>query len=114
MESEWTVSTLKEYVLALFAEKDRAVVAALASVKESALKNERDMEKRFEGVNEFRAQLADQQRTLMPRAEAELRLKNLEEAQAKRAGFSGGWVIAVAVVGFVSLLIGLFLTLRRV
>lgn len=96
--SEWTVDTLREHVLALFGEKDRAVQ-----------KLETATEKRFEGVNEFRAQLADQQRTLMPRQESELRMNaqdrviddlriRLTTLEGRRAGVVGGWGWAVAVV----------------
>ena len=43
-----------------FAAADKAVDKALG-----------DLEERLRGVNEFRAQMGDQQRTLMPRSEAE-------------------------------------------
>lgn len=48
-----------------------AVNAAMQAAQAAVLKAEMATEKRFEGVNEFRAQLADQARTLMPRAEFE-------------------------------------------
>lgn len=94
--------TLKEYVEALLKKNDEAVRTALAS-----------LDKRLDGMNEFRATLADQARDFMPRSEAELRLKALEEKAAKSSGFSGGWVVAVGVAGFLALIVGLFLTLRR-
>jgi acyl transferase domain-containing protein len=111
--SEWTVDTLHAHVVALFGEKDRAVQ-----------KLETATEKRFEGVNEFRAQLADQQRTLMPRQEAELRLGALDHDQEaleqrlaalenKSRGFSGGWGWAVGVIGLIAIVVSLFLALRR-
>ena len=41
------------------------------AAEQAVFKAETASEKRFEGVNEFRATLGDQQRTLMPRAESE-------------------------------------------
>jgi hypothetical protein len=95
--------TLKEYVLALLRERDEAVRTALAS-----------LDKLLDGMNEFRQTLTDQARGFMPRAEAELRLKALEDQGQKRAGFSGGWAVAVVVVGVVSLVVGLILSLRGI
>jgi hypothetical protein len=54
-----------------FASQDRAMSAALAAAKEAVSVANTANEKRFESVNEFRGQLADIMRTLMPRAEAE-------------------------------------------
>jgi hypothetical protein len=53
-----------------------------AAIKEAVSKAETATERRFEGVNEFRAQLADQTRTLMPRLEAEQKFKSQDEKQA--------------------------------
>jgi ferritin-like metal-binding protein YciE len=61
----------KDAVKEAFAAQKEAINAALASADRAVSKAEIASEKRFEGVNEFRAQLGDQQRTLMPRAEAE-------------------------------------------
>jgi len=49
--------------------------AALASADKATLKAESATEKRFEGVNEFRNTLSDQQRTFMPRSEVEIMIK---------------------------------------
>jgi hypothetical protein len=68
-ESGWTVDTLKEFMTQRFADQDKAVQAALLAAKEAVLKAEVASEKRFESVNEFRGQLADQTATLMPRQE---------------------------------------------
>jgi len=133
--SEWTVDTLREHVFAMFGEKDRAVQAALASQKELATmalensnravaKAETATERRFEGVNEFRETLADQQRTLMPRAEAELQLNTMEKKsievekriaalEARGRGFFSGWGWAVAIVGAVATILGVLLNFKR-
>lgn len=58
--------------------QEKAVNAALTAAKEAVLKAEVAAEKRFESVNEFRATLADQQRSLMPRNEAEIKFNAIE------------------------------------
>jgi hypothetical protein len=50
----------------------------LAAAKEAVAKAEGAAEKRFDSVNEFRATLKDQQTTLMPRSEADVRMKAIE------------------------------------
>jgi hypothetical protein len=52
-----------------FEAADKAVQAALAAAKEATNKFEEANNKRFDSVNEFRAQLADQTATLLPRSE---------------------------------------------
>ena len=59
--------------------QEKAILAALASTKEAIGKKETSDEKRFEAVNEFRGQLADQASTLMSRVEAEARIVALLE-----------------------------------
>lgn len=133
--SEWTVDTLCAHLVAIIAANDKryeqrftdsktavdaalnaaktAVDAALSAAKEAVQKAEGASEKRFEGVNEFRATLADQQRTLMPRSEAELRMRALElqvdtlnKITAERGGQKVGamslwaWIAAVIGIGF--------------
>lgn len=95
-----------------------AVEAALTSAKEAVTKAETAAEKRFEGVNEFRATLADQQRTLLPRVEGELRFVGVEaritklesaqvESTSKRTGGKELWAIIIAVLGAAALIYGL-------
>lgn len=95
---------------ALAAAKE-AVVAALAAADRAVAKAEGASEKRFEGVNEFRAALADQQRTLMPRSEVEVTIKAISERLSalkdtvdartnERRGLTGGWGYAVGAIGF--------------
>lgn len=97
----WTIDTLKTYVDTLFAEREhlntlrygtqekavasalaaqeKAINAALAAASTAVNKAEVAVEKRLEGVNEFRAQLADQQRSLIPRAEADAEFRAMRE-----------------------------------
>lgn len=62
-----------------FTAADRAVQAALESAKEAVTKAETSSEKRFEAVNEFRGQLADQAATLLGRKEADARFSALTD-----------------------------------
>lgn len=64
---------------AAFAAQKEAITAALASADRAVSKAEVASEKRFDSVNEFRNTLADQQRTLMPRSEAELLVRTLSD-----------------------------------
>jgi hypothetical protein len=100
---------------ALTAQK-AAIDAAMASAERAVLKAEIAAEKRFEALNqqvlEFRGQLADQQRTLMPRAEAENRLAAMADKIGVLEGFrtemlskgiakKEGYGVAVGIVGLV-------------
>lgn len=107
MASGWTIDTLKEFFDQRLDSMDRALIAARLDAKEAIQKSDAATEKRFDGVNEFRAQLGDQARTLMPRTEAEQRLDQISEKQLRieaklerQEGKSGGlsaiipWLLA--------------------
>jgi hypothetical protein len=64
---------------AALAAAEKAVAAALAAADRAVAKAEAASERRFDSVNEFRAALNDNTRTLIPRAEAEERFKGLTE-----------------------------------
>lgn len=89
----------------------KAVDAAFAASEKAILKAETAAERRFESVNEFRAQLADQTQTFMPREVAEAKIdevgKKVDDltsrvnvTQGKAAGVSAsvGLMIAVAAI----------------
>ena len=59
--------------------QEKAVAAALAAQKEAVNKSEASYDKRFDAVNEFRAQLSDQGRTFLPRNEADARFAAMAE-----------------------------------
>jgi hypothetical protein len=59
--------------------QEKAVNAALVAADRAVLKAEGAAEKRFDAVNEFRAQLADQATTFLPRAEALVKFEALAE-----------------------------------
>jgi hypothetical protein len=58
---------------------DKAVQAALIAVEKASNKSEQASDKRFESVNEFRSQLADQTANLISRAEYSVQHKALED-----------------------------------
>ncbi len=121
--ASWTVETAMAHVVALMAANDRryeqrfaeqksAVDAALDAASRAVEKAEIAANKRFEGVNEFRGALADQQANLIQRSEVQVMFNALTEKQqasekkvdallSERAGVVGGWGYAAAVLGFV-------------
>lgn len=102
----------KEAVKSALDAQKEAVNAALTAAKEAVTKAEVASEKRFDSVNEFRSTLADQQRSLMPRAEAEIVFKSMSErldkienkiagTEGKGEGIHQGWGWIAAVIGIV-------------
>jgi hypothetical protein len=106
--------SLKDHLLTMMKERDRryterfeaqekSTVYALAAADKAATKAETAIEKRFDSVNELRAMAQDILRTTMPRTEAEIRLKALEDAQKSRSGqdvgLKMGWGWAVGAIG---------------
>jgi len=95
--SGWTVETLRAHLLSelaalfrLLAEMDlryeqryvaqsKALEAALLAAEKAVLKAETAAERRFESVNEFRAQLSDQAGTFIPRSEHGVQMKATED-----------------------------------
>lgn len=98
----------------------RAVDAAFASAKEAVAKAELSAERRFESVNEFRAQLGDQASTFLTRREYEAKhealeaqvnslIKVIERSKGRGAGIGAmyGWIIGAvgAIVGIMTVVI---------
>lgn len=95
---------------------EKAMQAALTAADRAVSKAETAAEKRFDSVNEFRGLVGDQQRTLMPRAEAEMafaghdrRLDAVEKAVATRSGIHAGWGYAVGAIGLFVAIIAMFM-----
>jgi hypothetical protein len=114
----------REAVAAALAAQEKAVAAALAAADRAVAKAETAAEKRFESVNEFRSALADNFRTLMPRAEAEAAMKTVNEkidiltsrvnARDERSNtWASGWGLIVGIVGVVSAVIAIVFALTR-
>ena len=102
---------------------EKAVSTAMASADRAVLKAENAAEKRFEGVNEFRATLADQAARLMPRQESEVSLAAMREKidaalirvntiEASKHGATDNTKMLLAALGSALAVAGLFLALR--
>jgi hypothetical protein len=99
------------------------VALALAASDKAVQKAEVANEKRFDSVNEFRAQLTDQAATFMPRHEAEARWNGLAEkiddlkerlgaTVGRSAGLAAGWGYMVASVGLAAAVVGIIVATR--
>lgn len=91
------VAHLRELTDQRFEATDKAMSAALAAAQAAVTKAEVANEKRFESVNEFRAQLADQTRDLLTRREYEAnhaalmrRMEVVEKIAARDSGMAAG------------------------
>ncbi len=90
---------IKDYIDALLEERRNQVDAAL-----------RAMEKRLDGMNEFRAALENQGKTLLPRAEFEARMDAMKEDRTGAARYGITTVLAVvAVLASVGAIVALLL-----
>lgn len=114
---------------------ERAVATALLAAEKAVNKAELAANARFEAVNEFRAQLADQAATFMPRTESIQRHEqNAEKVAALEArhsadvglinsrldltagrgiGIEKGWSLLVGLAGLVGGVIAIIITLAR-
>ncbi len=127
--SGWTVDTLRAHLTsaiegndrryaAHFAAQEVAMSAALAAAEKAVLKAEMASERRFEAVNEFRAQLADQAATFIPRIEAEARIarntedltslaSRLDRYEGRSGGLSDSWGYLVGAAGIAGAVVAL-------
>lgn len=116
----WSVENLREYLDIRLKEKDLrdqqrfdaqslAISSALQAAKEAVNKAEAANERRFEGVNEFRATLGDYQARLLPRAEYDTAHQAMEDkintlssrvdkAEGNKSGIVAGWQYLVGAV----------------
>lgn len=115
-------TTIKNVEVA-FAAAERAVNTAMIAQEKANLKTETAYEKRFESVNEFRGQLADQAAMLMTRAEADAKFASLVEkvealtgrinvGTGRSAGLSQGWGFLVGAVGVIAAAVGVVIGLQ--
>lgn len=70
---------LKVYIDQRFSDQDKAVQATLLAAEKAVTKAEISSDKRFDAVNEFRAQLTDQTATFITRAEYEAQHAALQD-----------------------------------
>jgi len=112
------LENLEKAMNAKFESVTQATNSALAAADKAINKSDIAVEKRLDSVNEFRAALTDQQRTLMPRSEVEILIKGVESKtdsnekriitlESKGVGIGQGWGIAVGVIGLVAAVIAI-------
>lgn len=113
----WVEGTVKNisgraHIMALLSEKDKrdeqrfqankeAINAALLAAEKAVAKAEAAAEKRFEGVNEFRAQLADQARTLASSEKLDLVIQRIDRMEASQNTHTGRTSGLNAAAGYV-------------
>jgi hypothetical protein len=140
MPPDWDFLTLKEYFDTILDERINAYNKQIEATKEhfNVILNERNeklnllfeqmnravskaeaaTERRFEAVNEFRAQLADQARAFMPRLEYEAsyvnvdqRINNLKEKidriESTKQGGNATWTYVFASASLIALIISI-------
>jgi hypothetical protein len=128
-ESGWTTDTLKYHFDTLratdlknieqrFSAAEGAVRQALESADKASTKADNATEKRFEGVNEFRATLSDQAQRLIPRAEVEQIVKGLNDKiedlrGTRRAGVASIGALAVGVAVVVAVIVQVMVLVLR-
>lgn len=143
MNNQWTVASLYDFFIRLieandtrykqrfedaktavdiaFSAQKESVNSALLAAERAVLKAESASEKRFDSVNEFRNTLADQQRTLMPRAEAEIVFKTLSSRIEEISNFQkitigekrGIGDFAAWIVTFISVGVSILLVIKK-
>jgi hypothetical protein len=126
---------LRNEMVNLFAAQDKAIMAAMAAAERAVGKSEIATEKRFDAVNEFRAQLSDQAATFLPRAEFDRvttaitekidasnktfseRLDDLRASRdttsGKSAGINAGWAALIGMAGLIGTVLMIVAFFRR-
>lgn len=133
--SGWTTDTLRADVLGRLGELDKryeqrfeaqekAVVAAITAADRAVGKAETATEKRFDGVNEFRASLSDLTATMMPRQEAMVQINNLAErinkleafinmSHGRGKGLSDTWGYVVGAIASATAIVAVILSFNN-
>ncbi len=109
----WTPEILKQYFEAILIEKDKAIQAALAAVKEENRKTEIAAEKRFELLNELRGGVATKEQLEALEKIVDVMKTNQATSQGRGLGLSQSWTILIGVVGFIGGIIAIFYTLSK-
>jgi len=127
--------SLKEYYDAVLAERDSRMEQRFQSLQLAVTKAEVATEKRFEGVNEFRNTLADQQRTFMPRTETESMFtshsdrneqmfktmddklnvvaKKLDKIENMKQGGNVVWAYVISIVSLIATLLAIIMYVSK-
>lgn len=113
------VAILQERALtAAMVAQEKAVAAALQAAERAVSKQEQSSEKRFDSVNEFRAQLSDQAATFLTRSESIQRMdtinekisaleKRMDRDDGKGEGLSSGWGFVLGAIGCIGGVVGI-------
>lgn len=134
-QESWTLESLREHLVGLIELKEEITDAKLSEIRtlmeairrstdQALTKSELASEKRFEGINEFRQAMLDQQRTYMPRQEAELVFTELrrtvagiqrcdDQGTSRKSGMKEGLAIVIAVTAGVISIVGFLLNLGK-
>jgi hypothetical protein len=99
--NEWTVTTLKEHLDAMLAERDKQISLALTAAEKAVTKAETATEKRFDSVNEFRQTLTDQTKTFASSERVDGLTQRLDKLEGRSGGFSDGWRWMLLAIGII-------------
>jgi len=135
MSEEWTISTLKEYLLTLIAANDKRyedrftaqkseVAIALSAAEKAVVKAEVANERRFENTNEWRAVVSDRDKTFATSKAVDDRFSSqdakiaaltsrIDQAQGSGMGLKSGWGYLIGAVGLIGSLIAIILAFRK-
>jgi len=111
-------SHLKEFLCDKISTVKESISIAMSAADKATAKAETAMDKRLEGMNEFRNQMGDQQRTFLPRAEYNLghtnvtdKMDNLEKRldaiDNKKTGGNIVWAFVISGISFIGMVIGI-------
>jgi len=117
MPDDWNINSLKEYILAIFQEREKALQAALSTVDKATVKAERIAELWRASANEWRAAMSDKDSTYLTKDAAEQRFKSLEQSITLRMGQSSGmatfWGYIVQGITLFGVIIAIILALKK-
>jgi hypothetical protein len=105
--------SLKEYFERILEEKDKALSAALISVKEENRKTEVAAEKRFELLNELRSGVATKDQVLNLEKIVDDLKTSRDTGQGKGLGLHQGWGYLVGISGFIIAIVSFVLQFIR-
>ncbi len=123
--SGWTIDTLKELIEQRFAANEKAMSAALAAAEKAVDKAEQAQQRVNITQNEFRGTLKDQAADLMPRAETESlvrelngKIDDLKKSRDETGGHRSGVNFSVGMffsgIGALGVIIGIIVVLANV
>ena len=108
-DTERLIAEKEARYLSMFASREEATKLALDAADRAVTKSEASVERRFEGVNEFREAMNDQQKTYITRREYETAHSNLVDkidsmASANASAKVMNIVLAAAATGIFGML----------